>query len=212
MHAATRAGGLDVEGREVLLRYVLRPPIAQERVEQQPDGLVRITLKKAYAEREACPRGMERSRSIWIRFRCCAGWPPACPRRGSTRSTTRGYSPQRVHGARASPRPCRRPRRMCAKPALGARAREAGAQERLSALGRNFWSVPSRWMCPEGRLRAPRLPQLPGADEAARCGEEPCQHCPLPGWRGRADRCADPRAWSRPALLEEPGLSTTGAR
>lgn len=50
LHAATRAGGLDAEGREALLRYVLRPPIAQERVEQQPDGLVRITLKKAYAD------------------------------------------------------------------------------------------------------------------------------------------------------------------
>ena len=50
LHAATRAGGLDAEGREALLRYVLRPPIAQERVEQQPNGLVRITLKKAYAD------------------------------------------------------------------------------------------------------------------------------------------------------------------
>jgi hypothetical protein len=50
LHAATRAGGLDAEGREALLRYILRPPIAQERVEQQPDGLVRITLKKAYAD------------------------------------------------------------------------------------------------------------------------------------------------------------------
>ena len=50
MHAATRAGGLDAEGREALLRYVLRPPIAQERVEQRPDGLVRITLKKAYRD------------------------------------------------------------------------------------------------------------------------------------------------------------------
>jgi len=50
LHAATRAGGLDAEGREALLRYVLRPPIAQERVEQLPDGLVRITLKKAYAD------------------------------------------------------------------------------------------------------------------------------------------------------------------
>ncbi len=50
LHAATRAGGLDGEGREALLRYVLRPPIAQERVEQRPDGLVRITLKKAYAD------------------------------------------------------------------------------------------------------------------------------------------------------------------
>ena len=47
LHAATRAGGLDAEGREALLRYVLRPPIAQERVEPRPDGLVRITLKKA---------------------------------------------------------------------------------------------------------------------------------------------------------------------
>lgn len=31
LHAATRAGSHDVIGREALLRYVLRPPIAQER-------------------------------------------------------------------------------------------------------------------------------------------------------------------------------------
>jgi hypothetical protein len=29
---------------------VLRPPIAQERLEPRPDGLVRITLKKAYTD------------------------------------------------------------------------------------------------------------------------------------------------------------------
>ncbi len=50
MHAATRAGGLDPSGREALLRYILRPPIAQERLEHRPDGLVRITLKKAYRD------------------------------------------------------------------------------------------------------------------------------------------------------------------
>ncbi len=50
LHAATRAGGLDPAGREALLRYVLRPPIAQERLEHRPDGLVRITLKKAYRD------------------------------------------------------------------------------------------------------------------------------------------------------------------
>ena len=50
LHAATRAGGLDATGREAPLRNVLRPPIAQERLEQRPDGLVRITLKKAYAD------------------------------------------------------------------------------------------------------------------------------------------------------------------
>ena len=28
LHAATRAGGMDERGREALLKYVLRPPIA----------------------------------------------------------------------------------------------------------------------------------------------------------------------------------------
>jgi hypothetical protein len=50
LHAATRAGALGPSGREALLRYVLRSPVAQERVEQRPDGLVRITLKKAYTD------------------------------------------------------------------------------------------------------------------------------------------------------------------
>jgi hypothetical protein len=50
LHAATRAGALDPSGREALLHYVLRPPVAQERVEQRPDGLVRITLKRAYSD------------------------------------------------------------------------------------------------------------------------------------------------------------------
>ena len=36
----TRDDDLDAEGREALLRYVLRSPIAQERVELRPDGLV----------------------------------------------------------------------------------------------------------------------------------------------------------------------------
>jgi hypothetical protein len=48
LHAATRAGAMDDLGREALLRYVLRPPVAQERISQKPDGLVRITLKRAY--------------------------------------------------------------------------------------------------------------------------------------------------------------------
>jgi hypothetical protein len=50
LHAATRAGALDLAGREALLRYVLRPPIAQDRLERRPDGLVRISLKRAYAD------------------------------------------------------------------------------------------------------------------------------------------------------------------
>jgi hypothetical protein len=50
LHAATRAGALDPEGLVALLRYVLCPPVAQERLELRPDGLVRIVLKKAYAD------------------------------------------------------------------------------------------------------------------------------------------------------------------
>jgi hypothetical protein len=49
-HADTRAGAQDAAGREALLRYVLRPPLGQERREPRPDGLVRIVLKKAYAD------------------------------------------------------------------------------------------------------------------------------------------------------------------
>ena len=50
LHAATRAGAADDAGREALLRYVLRPPIAQERVVAGPDGLVRIVLKKRFSD------------------------------------------------------------------------------------------------------------------------------------------------------------------
>jgi hypothetical protein len=50
LHAATRAGALDVAAREALLRYVLRPPIAQDRVALQKDGLVRLSLKRAFAD------------------------------------------------------------------------------------------------------------------------------------------------------------------
>ena len=50
LHAATRAGALDPAGREKLLRYVLRPPIAYERLERRPEGLVRIALKRAFAD------------------------------------------------------------------------------------------------------------------------------------------------------------------
>ena len=49
LHAATRAGAMDERGREALLEYVLRPPIAQERITRGPEGLVRIALKKHFS-------------------------------------------------------------------------------------------------------------------------------------------------------------------
>ncbi|MEO8902748.1 MAG: transposase [Polyangiaceae bacterium] len=50
LHAATHAGAQDLKGREALLRYILRPPLAAERRTGGPDGLVRITLKRAFSD------------------------------------------------------------------------------------------------------------------------------------------------------------------
>jgi hypothetical protein len=50
LHAATRAGAHHAASTEALLRYVLRPPSAQERVAMQQDGLVRLSLKRAFAD------------------------------------------------------------------------------------------------------------------------------------------------------------------
>ena len=41
---------LDEQGREALLKYILRPAVAQERVTRGPDGLVRIGLEKAFPD------------------------------------------------------------------------------------------------------------------------------------------------------------------
>ena len=50
LHAATRAGALDTRGREALLKYVLRPAIAQDRVTQRADRLIRIALKRPFSD------------------------------------------------------------------------------------------------------------------------------------------------------------------
>jgi hypothetical protein len=59
LHAATSAGGADLAGREALLKYdpgksptgdIVRPAVAQERIVAGKDGLVRITLKRAFSD------------------------------------------------------------------------------------------------------------------------------------------------------------------
>jgi Putative transposase len=50
LHAATRAGRADEQGRQALLKYILRPPLASERLLRGPDGLVRIALKKPFSD------------------------------------------------------------------------------------------------------------------------------------------------------------------
>jgi hypothetical protein len=50
LHATTRAGPADEQGRQALLKYILRPPLANERLLPGPDGLVRIALKKPFSD------------------------------------------------------------------------------------------------------------------------------------------------------------------
>jgi hypothetical protein len=96
VHAATRAGALDVAGREALLRYVLRPPVAQERVEVRDDGLVRLSLKRAYADGTIAVE-MD---PLSLLCRLATSVPP----RAFTPSSTRACSRRRARGASASDR------------------------------------------------------------------------------------------------------------
>ncbi len=48
LHAATVARRDDPVGKQALIRYVLRPPLAQDRVALRDEGLVRITLKRPF--------------------------------------------------------------------------------------------------------------------------------------------------------------------
>jgi hypothetical protein len=50
LHARTRAGALDEAARARLLRYVLRPPLARERLERLPDHRVRLQLKRPWSD------------------------------------------------------------------------------------------------------------------------------------------------------------------
>ena len=54
----------DARGREALVRYALRPPIAQERLHILPDNLVRIELKRPFSDGTATPRSGRRTIAI----------------------------------------------------------------------------------------------------------------------------------------------------
>jgi len=50
LHAKTRAGAVDDEARARLLRYVRRPPLANDRLAVLPDHRVRLTLKRPWSD------------------------------------------------------------------------------------------------------------------------------------------------------------------
>jgi len=62
LHARTRAGALDEPARARLLRYVLRPPLARERLQRLPGHCVRLELKRPWSDGMTCPQCL-----LWMR-------------------------------------------------------------------------------------------------------------------------------------------------
>ena len=50
LHASTTASATDAAGKEALCKYILRPPISQERVQLASDDLVRLVLKRPFSD------------------------------------------------------------------------------------------------------------------------------------------------------------------
>ncbi|WP_437561447.1 transposase [Sorangium sp. So ce542] len=88
LHAARRAGAHHAAAREALLRYALRPPIAKERVEPQQDGLVRLSLKRAFADGTVAVAAGPHVRAVGPRAR------------GGVRGEPRAAEPARGSGKR----------------------------------------------------------------------------------------------------------------
>jgi len=50
LHAATTASASDAAGRQALCRYILRPPLSQDRVQLVEGDLVRLVLKRPFSD------------------------------------------------------------------------------------------------------------------------------------------------------------------
>ena len=129
-HSCGGAGPGRARGAAALL---LHPPIAQERLQQRPDGLLRITLKKAYTDGTVAV-DMD---PLSLLCRLATSVPPprfhTVPTRARSRPRARGD-----HASRRSRPPKSRPRR---PPSPTQRRRPAD-----TARGQSCWRAASPWM------------------------------------------------------------------
>ena len=54
LHAATRVHGNDKQGREHLCRYILRPPLANDRLHILPGDKVQLDFKRPWSDGTSC--------------------------------------------------------------------------------------------------------------------------------------------------------------
>jgi len=196
LHAATRAGAQDFQGREALLRYVLRPAIAQERVEQRPDGLVRITLKRAFGDGTVA---VDMDPLSLVARLAAAVPPPRFPHRQVRWRARVGAQVACAHRAGEAAGEAR-----CPGGGAARATREAEAPRCTSTLGR----AARAHLCDR---RAP-VSEVQRADEARRDGDRPEERARLPAAHRRALRRARAQPQPRPAVLEEHRAAPQGAR
>ncbi len=190
LHDATRAGAVDTVGREALCSYVLRPPIAQERVTRGPDGLVRITLKRPFADGTVAV-DMD---PLSLLSRLATAVPP--PRLHTVR-----YAGVLAPASKMRPKVVPRPP-VAAEGTTEAEklAKPAGSL----ALGR----APQALLCD----RRPRMSTLRRTHATRRARHRGGVGAPLPPRPRRVDRrsCSGPSAG--PSVLEEPCAATCSGR
>ncbi|WP_437995577.1 transposase [Sorangium sp. So ce185] len=196
LHAATRAGAHHAVAREALLRYVLRPPLAKERVEPQQDGLVRLSLKRAFADGTVAV-DMD---PLSLLCRLAASVPPPRFHTVKYAGVLASASPWRK---RIGPRP--------AKPQEPTKA-DDDAAPKCKRGGYRAVDKPRRALAPHICDRCPRVPNLQGADEARRHGDRAPEHRPLPLRARRADRCSSTLSRPGATVLEKHRSAPQGAR
>ena len=171
---------------------MLRPPIAQELVEPQKGGLVRIALKRAYADGTVAV-DMD---------------PLSLPCRLATAVRPPRYHTVKYAGVLAAASRWRSPIAPACPDAIGSTDKEQGprakAQGRISTVGRTSEE--------DVRNRRSRVPDLPGSHEAFGDGDRSQEHPSLPGEGRRADRTSGTLTQPRPSFLEERRSASEDAR
>jgi hypothetical protein len=220
LHAATRAGGLDDAGREALLKYILRPAVAQEspvgdhearRVTRGPDGLVspvgdhearRIALKKAFSDGTVAVD----LDPLSLLSRLCAAVPP--PRFHTVRYA--GVLASASPPSGITKRVKLRSRLVRSRLARSRLAPKGAAEPTVAVRRRPRRRAPTKPISTMGRAteenvrsRRPGLPAMPGAHATARYGHRRKERHALSPRSRRADGSARDSAGARTSVLEE---------